>query len=390
MKYLHLLILLVGATSVSGAWAKSKSREFQAKILTLRVQEMINYRAEGLNNCLAANKGYTQLDHQNYKNLISSYRRGKYATQQEILNKALELLAETQNHRKCASEIAAADLKLKNIQQKKFKIPMQTAKASCALALNRSKTCLKNVTAILKDLDPFCVTQNSADFFGVKDGNACMAGDRLLGKVLRRKNDPTQNKLTQFLDDLDLTITKAPKNSNVDMWKVFLMHNQDSAANRKQFLAIMTFFYYGLGSAGGYIDGVADYYWFSGIKEAKEAEEIFGEFFSVRQKIDRYGFLIHKKGKALNLRYSFKHVALKGMNRHDYMAMFMSCHFKGYGQREAKFIPEILGFGYESLDFVSHIKEDVSIKDSVRNFRTDTSRYTVGSTLGLGFCNYKF
>jgi hypothetical protein len=390
MKYLHLLTLLLVATSMSGAWAKSKSREFQAKILTLRVQEMINYRTEGLTNCLKTGKGYTQLDHQNYKNLISSYRRGKYSTQSQIIEKALELLAESQNHPKCAQEIKAADLKLKNLQQKKFEVAMVTAKASCALALNKSKICLKNVTTILNELDPFCVTQNSADYFGVKDGNACMAGDRLLGKVLRRKNDPNQNKLTQFLDDLDLTISGAPKNSNVDMWKVFLMHNQDSAANRKQFLALMTFFYYGLGSAGGYIDGVADHFWLSGTKEGKAPEEIFNEFFNMRQKIDRYGFLIHKKGKGSNLRYSFKHVSLKGMNRHDYMAMFMSCHFKGYGNGNAKFIPEILGFGYESLDFVSHIKEDVSLKESVKNFRTDTSRYTVGSTLGLGFCNYKF
>ena len=383
-----VLILTLGVTSVWGA--KPKAREFQSRILMYRVVEVLNSRLKGLEACVSNNKGYSAKELTGFKTQVVGFNKGVYHTQQEIVVKALSLLGETERHPKCEKEIRAADAKLKGVQQKKFVVPMNTALGLCVLAVHKSGNCLTNVATILSELDPFCVTQNHANIFGTKDPNACMAGDRLLGKVLREKNDPKQTLITEFLDSLDASIAAARPGSTIDLWKVFLSQNPDSSQNRKKFVALMAFFYYAMGSAGGYVDGISDFYWVNALKETNKYEDVFSEFFSLRQKIDRYGHLIHKKAAEAKVKFSFKHVSLEGMNRHDFMSMFLACHFKNYGSLNAKIIPNILGVGYESLDFVSHVRSDVGIKESVKNFSRDTGRYATGSTLGNSFCTYKF
>lgn len=391
MNRIMTLMILALSLGVNSLWAaRPKAREFQSRILMMRVVEVLNSRLKGLTECRDANTGYSTSELTRFKSDIVAFNKGVYHTQQEIVESALTLLAETEKHPKCSKEIKQADADLKKIQQKKFLIPMKTAMGLCVLAAHKSATCLTNVATILTELDPFCVTQNSQNIFGVKDPNACMAGDRLLGRVLRQKNDPKQAMIKEFLDAFEATISQSKPNSKIDLWKVFLTKNQDTAANRKKFMAILAFFYYAMGSAGGYVDGISDYYWVSALKELQHPEDVFGEFFSLRQKIDRYGHLIHKKAEALKLKLVFKQIPLDGMNRHDFMSMFLACHFKNYGPLTAKIIPNILGVGYESLDFVSHVKGDVSIKESMRNFSRDTGRYAKGSSLGVGFCNYKF
>jgi hypothetical protein len=379
MNYLALLLICI-LTFVGNARAQkvSKVKEFQSEILLMRVQEMLTYRKEGLAKCAAKDRRFES----DFKYL----GKGFFNTKQEKLEATLRVLVETENHPKCSNEIQEADEKLNKLQRKKFEIPVKTLQSLCAL----NSKCLSAVNKLIQELDPFCVTQNSKNYFGVKDGNACMAGDRLLAKVLRQKNDPTQLKIYEFLTAFQNKITSAREGSSLDLWKVYLETNRDTAQTRKEFLALMAFFYYTLGTAGGYVDGIGDHYWLSALKESQYPEEAFAEFYSMRQKVDWYGPLIHKEAKKKNLKFTFKHVSLEGMNRHDYMAMFLSCHFREYNSVAARMIPTILGLAYESLDFVSHIKEEVSLKDSAQNFKKDSSRYAVGSTLGNGFCAFKF
>ncbi|MCB0369498.1 MAG: hypothetical protein KDD45_08620, partial [Bdellovibrionales bacterium] len=44
-----------------------------------------------------------------------------------------------------------------------------------------------------------------------------------------------------------------------------------------------------------------------------------------------------------------------------------------------------LGYAYESLDFISHLKEGDTLKESIQNFKTDTRRYKLGVKLGYAF-----
>lgn len=379
MNYLALILVVI-FTMVGDARAqkRSKVKEFQSEILLMRVQEMLTYRKEGLAQCASKDRR----SESDYKYLA----KGFFKSKQDKLEANLRVLAETENHPKCSNEIREADEKLNKLQRKKFDIPVKTLQGLCALNNN----CLTAVNKLIQELDPFCVTQNSKNYFGVKDGNACMAGDRLLAKVLRQKDDPKQIQINDFLTTLKRKISKVPRGSSIDLWKVYLETNQDTDESRKEFLALLAFFYYTLGTAGGYVDGIGDHYWFSGLKESQYPEDAFAEFYSMRQKVDWYGHLLHKEAKKKKLQFTFKHVSMEGMNRHDYMAMFLSCHFREYNSVAARVIPTILGLAYESLDFVSHIKEEVGLKESAQNFKKDTSRYAVGSTLGNGFCAYKF
>lgn len=374
---LLLVLILFG-----NAWAQTLSRvkEFQAEILNMRVSEILSYRKDGLARCLST------IENRRFLLDLKYLEQGKFESKQEKLERTLEILARTDNYPECTKEIAAADLKLNKLQRKKFEIPTKTLQGLCV----GNGKCLKSVNKLIEELDPFCVTQNSKNYFGVKDPNACMAGDRLLGKELRKKNDPNQKDLYNFLSILQARIARAKAGANIDLWSIYLDTHQDTAESRKDFLALLAFFYYTLGTAGGYVDGIADHYWMSAFKESSYPEDAFAEFYSMRQKVDWYGHLIHKEAKKKNLSFNFKHVSLKGMNRHDYMAMFLSCHFREYGSIAPRVIPVVLGLAYESLDFVSHIKENVSFEVSAENFKQDTSRYTVGSTLGNSFCAYKF
>ena len=381
MNYM-VLVLGILLTIVGDARAQklSKVKEFQAEILNMRVSEILNNRKDPLGKCLST------IEQRRFQSDLRYLDRGNFESKQEKLERTLELLAQTETYSKCIKGIAEADQKLHKLQRKKFEIPTKTLQSLCV----GNGKCLKSVNKLIEELDPFCVTQNSKNYFGVKDPNACMAGDRLLGKELRKTNDPNQKEINTFLSILQARIARAKSGTNIDLWTIYLDTHQDTAESRKDFLALLAFFYYTLGTAGGYVDGIADHYWISALKEASYPEDAFAEFYSMRQKIDWYGHLIHKEAKKKNLTFNFKHVSLKGMNRHDYMAMFLSCHFREYGPIAPRVIPVVLGLAYESLDFVSHIKGNVSLLDSAENFKKDSSRYTIGSTLGNGFCSYKF
>jgi hypothetical protein len=242
------------------------------------------------------------------------------------------------------------------------------------------------VAKILKDLDPFCATQNSPDYFGVKDPNPCMAGDRLLGKTIRMRNDSHQKLMHFFLNALEFKISEAQNGQSIDLWEIFQERHEDTLENRKKFLGLMTFFYYALGTAGGYIDGVADHFWVSPLEERQSPEAIFLEFFNARQKADRYRQIVRQKvADGLDLTMNGK--SIRDMNRHDFMAIFLACHFKEDGNLLGRVLPNVLGYGYESLDFISHLRTRVSVKVSVENFRRDTERYRRGSRWGHAFCS---
>jgi hypothetical protein len=388
---LSFFILILSFGSQGHAQKLSKGREFQANILLMRVDELITSRKTGLDQCLLKNPAYTKQEHQKFLSEVDYLSNAKFRSQTDKVGKALIILALTEKHPKCSKEVKEADDSLNKIQRKKFERPIEIAKDLCYVLLPGARAkCLDKIARLVSELDPFCVTQNTKDKFGTKDPNACMAGDRLLGKTLRKKNDPTQAHISEFLSSLEKEVDSVNESSTIDLWAVYLKNNQDTPLNRKDFLVIMAFLYYALGSAGGYVDGVADHYWFNSFKESTYPEDAFSEFYSMRQKVDWYGFILHKKAAKKKLQFSFKQVSMKGMNRHDYMAMFLSCQFMEYGDTASKIIPRFLGVGYESLDFVSHMKEKVGFTASGKNFKRDTSRYSVGSTLGNGFCSYKF
>lgn len=357
---------------MSSAFA-DKVEEFQSKILYKRVREVLDYRVNELRSCRSVDQHFIN----DYQNALKT----KYSSQGERLETFLNLLGETQRFSGCAAAIQTGDKKLNDLQRRKLKLPMAAAKAVCLT----NRKCLDRVNLIIKELDPFCATQNSPNLFGNQDPNPCMAGDRLLGKTIRRSNDPGQNFMGKFLFTLEGKLKAAKVGAKIDLWSHYLTLAKDTPVGRKKFLALMTFFYYSLGTAGGYIDGIGDWMWWSPFNEFETPASVFREFYSSRQKADWYRNLTKiRDSKNITLLMNGRNV--QAMNRHDFMATFLACHYKEQGELISKLLPNFLGFGYESLDFVSHIKGKVKLSVSIDNFTRDTSRYVEGTRWGRAFC----
>ncbi len=387
MKTLILFLALVALTRAASA----NVREFQAQILNFRVIEILNFRGEGLTQCARNNRPGAAALSSAFHGRLQRLNLTYFTNYEERLVAFLDLLSTTENTQLCRAEIAAADDRLRGIQRSKFKLPAIIAKAAClATPPLKILQCRRNVDAIIKELDPFCATQNSNNYFGVKDPNPCMAGDKILADTLRKSSDPDQDQLREFLDAFEQAVKTSRPGTAIDLWQIYLQANYDDYDNRKRFLGMMNFFYYAMGTAGGYLDGIADHYWLRALGEGNSSGDVFGEFFALRQKIDRYGYIIKKLAKNRNLTFLTHGRGVEGLNRHDFMSMFLACHFKAYGPLVSSVIPKILGVGYESLDFVSHIRGNVGVRNSAENFRVDTNRYMQGSNWGQGFCSFKF
>ncbi len=378
-------VLLISTFMLSlSSFASPEGRIFQTNVLFSRMKEIIDVRAVALYKCFG-NKGTDkrQIDHFSSKYL--GLGTDSFRPEKEKMDSIVEVLRLTNSHPECVEYIKSADSALNKLQRKKFLLPEAVASSLCALSLpGTNYQCLKNSISIISDLDPFCITQKNQDLHGVKDHNPCMAGDRLLGRILRKKNDPTQSEMALFLGTLETQVRAAKPGSEIDLWSIYSQTNKDTSANRKKFLGMLVLANY-LGTAGGYVDGLGDQYWQSAYSEGKSGEEIFNEFYSVRNKVDWFGFI--KKGVAKKkITLMIKHLPLSGMNHHNFMAMFLACHFRTYGNLVSKILPNLLGTGYESLDFVSHMREKIGFQKSVRNFETDTNRYREGSEFGNQFC----
>ena len=388
LRPVHYLLVILSLTVALPTWADI--REYQAQILNFRVNEILKYRGNGFKQCVRNRKQGAESESYSFHARFNELNATHFRSYKERLEYFMLLLGTTQNHQICGAEIAQADLELRNIQRRTFTIPSVIAQTAClsspVLALSR---CRQNVKAIITELDPFCATQNSDNYFGVKDPNPCMAGDRILAQTLRRPQDPNQENLTQFLNQLDAAVRSAHSGAQIDLWHLFRESHRDDAKNRKLFLAILNFFYYALGTAGGYIDGIADVYWLAAVGDGNSAQEIFPEFFNLRQKVDRYGFILKKLAKDKSISFVMNGRPMAELNRHDFMSMFLACHFKSYGNLASQIIPRLLGTGYESLDFLSHIRSNVGVRVSVENFRVDTARYSQGSAWGNAFCSFK-
>jgi hypothetical protein len=386
-----ILISIFSVATFSSAWsAPSKQREFQAKILSLRVEEMLHYRSQGLKACVAAHKGYSAQDFSKFQSDLKQLE-GKFSSKEAQVEKSLEILVETEKNYLCAQEIAHADSLLNQLQRKKFIKPEKAVEASClVMPFPASKVCLNFVTDVIHDIDPYCVTANSKDIFGYYDNNPCMAAVDILGRMTRKKHDPYQAGISNFLTKLESITTKAKPGATIDMWSLYAGNRKDTPELRKKFLGLMVFLYYTMGTAGGYVDGLPDYFWLGALKDHETATNIFEEYYSVRQVIDWYEDILNSKIKAHKLKLTIKKIPLKDMTHHDYVAMFLACHFKKYGNMTARLIPEILGYGYESLDYISHLKEKRPLKDNIKEFKRDTSSYVNGSKIGLEFCEMKF
>ena len=115
--------------------------------------------------------------------------------------------------------------------------------------------------------------------------------------------------------------------------------------------------------------------------------EAYAQYFNFMNRKDQI-YQILSEAIAKKLKIKMGNVIVNQWNRHNYMAAFLACeyHQRGLGKL-AHLIPDALGIVYESNDFISHLKDGVSFKNSVQNFKEDTARYREGSAFGEKYCS---
>lgn len=242
------------------------------------------------------------------------------------------------------------------------------------------KDCLFTINQIFSELDPHCVSVQVGNKKGYYDPFPCMAADYFIGRILYdRKNPWTLVQTTrQFFLNLQELIYRKDR-SPIDVSEEFLKVAGDIRLNKKKFLALMTLLSASTDSAGSYVKGWHDYFWRASLLQYRNPRMTVDFFNQTKLLVDEYRSL----SKNLVLQKPWTQVGptlLKEMNRHNYMAAFLSCHYQNTKLSVA------LGFAYEAKDYFTHLAEGDSLATAYENFKHDTNRYKQSSRWGLEFC----
>lgn len=310
-----ILIIFLALSNVASASVDAKA--FQAEVLFRRIKEIIDVRS------LAMNKCSSKKSLEDFNGMKQELEADNFSHYLNKLDLSIEALNLSTQEPECQGEIASADLALKKLQREKFTTIEKMIASICFLATPYVyQKCRAKVTSVINDLDPFCVTQGTKNINGVEDSNPCMAGDRLLGKIMRRKDDPRQSQVASFLRALETQLQDASSESAIDLWTIFSQDKLDNDVERKRFLGMLVMVNY-LGTAGGYVDGPSDEFWQSALRDKKMGEDIFNEFYSLRNKVNWFKHLLGII-KDKNIVLTIKSFSLENFNHHNFMAMFLA------------------------------------------------------------------
>ena len=150
---------------------------------------------------------------------------------------------------------------------------------------------------------------------------------------------------------------------------------------------MMTYFYAAAKSPSGFVDNYGDKIWKDALQSGTSPRDTLTEYNAHKLILDQFrGVSDYAKTNKVTL--SAGKTDLTGFNHHDIVSAFVTCQISGVRPRAVvDKIPLILGYTYESLDFVSHIGDGVGVSGSIDNFQKDTDRYARGRQLSKEFCD---
>jgi hypothetical protein len=217
-----------------------------------------------------------------------------------------------------------------------------------------------------------------------------MVGDILIGKLLSEFfADPADQVLeikTFFRHYWNQSQLLPIGGQTLELYSIFKKDKTDDYQTRHRFLAIMTFLLASTKSTSPYIKGFQDNIWRSYLLktgDAKKSVALFNDFRGITDEFKTiHNIILSKKSPVTMLNQDIRHI-----NRHNSMAMFLSCHYIKKGKAARRALPVALGYAYESFDFHSHLKDGDTFKQAKENFATDTKRYRTGVKAGEQFCS---
>lgn len=382
--YWFLSFFFLFNNSVLAQSSEELLTEQNYRTLSGRVRAILEVRLQGLNNC----DKNTQKTLQEKFNSLYSYSNRKA----DVLI-FLDLYQESLNvDYKCRQSLDAAENNFHKMERSKFSFIHKSLDLFCSknnlINPSLNSECVGSLSQILRDLDPHCMSTQVPNPKEYYDGLPCLSGDNLIGRMLLEKSNAESlaKEMQEFMGRLRIDLgNKEKREYGIELYNSFLGKRQDSMFLRKKFLAVIALYTSSMSSYASNIEGYHDMMWRTMLIETKSSERALQAFNKIRISVDDFrtlkSWMIEKK---LNVTMTAQ--KLSKMNRHDYMAAFLACYYKERSPSLQKLVPLALGYAYESLDFVSHLREGITFHESVENFSKDTGRYRYGVQWGSLFC----
>ncbi len=360
--------------------------DYRRTVLQLRVEEVMQARLNGINQC-ARNTRNTEVESLSYE-LGNTLYLSSGKNVQKLLH-LLDLFRRVELFKKsiCKEYIKLSDRSLYNNERRRFDWILEAIPSSCFSPLNTN--CIAKRYAIMSRIDPHCVTKVSASYDGKKDTNACFAGISVAIDALSKypKEKSLAKELDLFLENFQSTVANAKTNDSIEWTKLFKNYWTFGRENRDFFyLAIMEYFMLATTSNAGVVEAFGDHFWMQPLKEGASAGTALKLFESMKDRKDFFRDVL-TIAEDKKLKFTYAYFDMTNANRHNFMSAMIACDFrKKFGTVDSHLIPLLLGYAYESKDFVSHLKGGVSLEKSLENFITDTTRYKQGLKIGNVLC----
>lgn len=257
----------------------------------------------------------------------------------------------------------------------------------CALStLTFFVPCQIIMQKIFTDLEPRCNKVSIANLdTGYIDANPCYAGGKLAINSLPKNSWGRNKTIDIFLTNLWSQVQKSESNDQIDLYEVY--GHSLNQANPKEFLAIMTFLLTAKNIGAGTIDDFTSYRFSQLMKQRTKANIVLAELVEMKEIKNSY-VAIQKWANQKKITFKIKEQKIKADDRHRMMGIFLACHFNNKlgASVPTQMFPILLGVAYESMDFISHMKEGTSFKKSMENFLQDVNKYKEAAFFAQKFC----
>ncbi len=328
----------------------------------------------------------------------------------ELLEKLVDGWRYIHELKSCPEAKSLADDKIQLKESSQFNFAYDAIRSYCIaqeLSLGNFRRlyngiCEKNLKNMFKELDPHCRWETIADYNGYRDSNPCVAGYKMAADILIKNEN--------FIDDLYTFTHKVYEESQVNgksinFWTIYkdTVNSSNSLNNRRYFLAMMNFFFSSTKSGAGFTDRFYEVSLLNDINNNLDTYSIITNFHDLKKIRDSFSGVMDIVSKN-KISLIFENKSTQTFNRHNYMSMFLGCHYTmKKGRAAGARIPLLLGIAYEGKDFIGHLKNDGvdmnalkfwnygeyydAVMKAYKGFLRDVNRYSSSNAIGVEFCS---
>lgn len=235
-----------------------------------------------------------------------------------------------------------------------------------------------------KTLEPSCYKIRLKGELHHVDGNACFAGDRVVVKTFEKLQVDLIETSLRYSYSLLADLSKTPLQGDLNLENSYF--NEFQSNNPTLLLSALA----AIGSSGpsgltGWLQGIEDRLLIQDLNSQLNNEQILRRFTDLQTA--KYNYIVFRDtADRYKIKLKIYGQEMSSWSRHNVMAAFLGCSLRGSFDTKTPGLVYLTGVAYEAKDFISHLKEGVSLKASQKNFIDDTNRYKVSGLFGYHLC----